>query len=76
MTVGNMLAPLLQSRYDCKNISPVFLLVTSLAMLMMGLTLDISEFPLALREPRDGTSFPHHFCNRYSWGDLLEDPYS
>ena len=33
-----MLTPLLQSRYDCKNISTFFLLVTSLAMLMMGLS--------------------------------------
>ena len=32
------MSPLLQSRYDCKNISAVFLLVTSLAMVMMGLS--------------------------------------
>ena len=38
ITVGYMLTPLLQSRYDCKNISAFFLLVTSLAMLMMGLS--------------------------------------
>ena len=33
-----MLTPLLQSRYDCKNISAFFLLVTSLAMMMMGMS--------------------------------------
>ena len=33
-----MLTPLLQSRYDCKNISIVFLVVTSLTMVLMGLS--------------------------------------
>ena len=33
-----MLTPLLQSRYDCKNISIVFLLLMSLSMMLMGLS--------------------------------------
>ena len=38
ITVGYLLTPLLQSRYDCKNISAVFLLLMSLSMMMMGLS--------------------------------------
>ena len=38
ITVGYLLTPLLQSRYDCSDISAVFLLVTSLAMMTMGLS--------------------------------------
>ena len=33
-----MLNTFLQSRFDCKNMSAVFLLVTSVSMLMMGLS--------------------------------------
>ena len=32
------MTPLLQTRYDCKNISAVFLLLMSLSMLTMGLS--------------------------------------
>ena len=38
VTVGYLLTPLLQSRFDCKDISAMFLLVTSLTMMMMGLS--------------------------------------
>ena len=38
ITVGYLLTPPLQSRYDCKNICTVFLLTTSLSMAMMGLS--------------------------------------
>ena len=38
ITVGFLVSPFLQARFDCKDISAVFLLVTSLSMLMMGLS--------------------------------------
>ena len=36
--MGYLATPLLQSRFDCKDISAAFLLVTSLSMMMMGLS--------------------------------------
>ena len=38
MTVGYLLTPLLQSRFDCRDINAVFLLVNALSMMMMGLS--------------------------------------
>ena len=38
MTVGYLLTPLLQSRFDCRDINAVFLLINALSMLMMGLS--------------------------------------
>ena len=38
ITVGYLLTPLLQSRFDCRDINAVFLLVNALSMLMIGLS--------------------------------------
>ena len=38
ITVGFLVSPFLQARFDCKDISAVFLLVTSLSMMTMGLS--------------------------------------
>ena len=38
ITAGYLVTPLLQSRYDCKDIMALFLLLTSLTMVAMGLS--------------------------------------
>ena len=46
MTVGYLLTPLLQSRFDCRDINAVFLLVSSLSMLMMGLSFTLPSLSM------------------------------
>ena len=48
MTVGYLLTPLLQSRFDCRDINAVFLLVSTLSMLMMGLSFTLPSLSTAM----------------------------
>ena len=47
ITLGYLLTPLLQSRFDSRDINSVFLLVSSLSMLMMGLSFTFPTLSMA-----------------------------
>ena len=48
ITVGYLLTPLLQSRFDCRDINAVFMLGTAVSMLMMGLSFTFPSLSMAM----------------------------